>query len=380
MDFDFGEDQEILRKTAREFLNAECPAQLVRAVEETEAGYSAELWRKMADLGWPGLTVGEEYGGVAGSFIDLAILAEEIGRVLAPVPFIPAVLCGYALTKAGNDEQKRTFLPPMVSGKTLVAIASNDLTLFGNPSGVETEAVKKGDEYVISGRKSLVPYGASANGYLIAARTGSRGDKRISLFMVERNSPGIETALVRTIGSDAQCQLLMKDVRVSGNRLLGGEGEGQAVLKDLLHRGALLKCAEMVGGAQWVVEKTVEYVKERVQFDRPIGTFQAIQHKCANMAIACDGARFITYQAAWRQSEGLPSERDVAMAKAWVSDAYTRICLESHQAHGAIGFTKEYDLQLYTRRAKAAELAFGDSRFHYEAVAGLMGLDGAKSS
>jgi alkylation response protein AidB-like acyl-CoA dehydrogenase len=171
----------------------------------------------------------------------------------------------------------------------------------------------------------------------------------------------------------------MDNVEVGRDALLGGEGDGWPLLKKLLQRGATLTCAEMMGGAQAVLERTVAYVKDRVQFERPVGSFQAVQHKCANMAAACDGARFVTYQAAWLMSENLACEREVAIAKAWTSDAYTRVCLDAHQAHGAIGFTQEYDLQLYTRRAKAAELAYGDTRHHSELLADLMGLGDSKS-
>lgn len=380
MDFDFSEGQKILRKAAREFLSTECPIQLVRSVEEKGVGYAPELWQKMAELGWLGLAVGEEFGGLGGSFMDMSILVEEMGRALAPVPFIPVALCEYALTEAGSREQKKRLLSSMASGQTIMTLALHDATLSLDPSGIEARAVRKGDGYGLTGKKFFVPYGAIADAYLVVARTGGSGEKGISLFVVDRKASGITVAPVGTIGSDAQCQLLMQDVKVGQDHLVGPEGEGWPILKRLLQRGAVLKCAEMVGGAQWVLDETVDYVKQRVQFDRPIGSFQAIQHKCANAAIACDGARFVTYQAAWFQSEELPCEREVAAAKAWVSDAYTRVCLESHQAHGAIGFTMEYDLQLYTRRAKGAELAFGDSRIHYAALADLMGLGMSKNS
>jgi alkylation response protein AidB-like acyl-CoA dehydrogenase len=183
---------------------------------------------------------------------------------------------------------------------------------------------------------------------------------------------------VPTIAVDARCDLQLDNVEVGRAALLGGEGHGWPVLSKLLQRGAALTCAEMAGGAQAVLERTLAYVKDRVQFDRPVGSFQAVQHRCANMAVACDGARFATYQAAWRLNENLPCEREVAIAKAWTSDAYTKICFDGHQAHGAIGFTKEYDLQLYTRRAKAAELAYGDTRHHSELLADLLGLDDTK--
>ena len=374
MDFDFSEDQELLKKTAREFLTAECTARLVRSVEEQGGGHSRELWEKMAGLGWLGLAVPEEFDGSGAGFMDMCLLVEEMGRALAPVPFVSMALCAYTLMDGGSAEQKKRFLPPMVAGKLIMTPALNDAALSFDPALIDCSVTKKGGAYVLSGTKFLVPYGAVADAYLVAARSGGQAESGISLFVVDRGLRGVTITPVASIACDARCHIKMDDVELAQECLVGPEGEGGALLKKLLQRGATLTCAEIVGGAQAVLEKTVEYVKQRVQFDRPVGSFQAIQHKCANMAGSCDGARFATYQAAWRQSEGLPCDRVIAIAKAWASDAYTRVCLESHQAHGAIGFTKEYDLQLYTRRAKAAELAYGDTRHHYEALADLMGL------
>ena len=379
MDFDLNENQKLLKKTAREFLSAECPARLVRSVEEKGIGYSRELWEKMADLGWIGLPVEEELGGSGAGFLDMCLLVEEMGRALAPVPFISTALCEYVLIDGESAEQKKRFLPRMASGKLIMTPALHDATLSYDPEGIECSATKKGDGYVIRGTKLMLPYGAIADAYLVATRTGGSGENGITLFIVDRSLAGVAVSPVPTIACDARCHLQMENVEVGRESLLGREGDGWPLLKKLLQRGATLTCAEMIGGAQAVLEKTVDYVKQRVQFDRPVGSFQAIQHKCANMAGACDGAKFVTYQAAWFQSENLPCDREVAIAKAWTSDAYTRVCLESHQAHGAIGFTKEYDLQLYTRRAKAAELAYGDTRHHYEVLADLIGLGVSKS-
>jgi 3-oxocholest-4-en-26-oyl-CoA dehydrogenase beta subunit len=378
VDFDFNEDQELLKKTAHDFLVAECPARLVREVEKG-TGYSPELWEKMARLGWVGLPVGEDLGGSGAGFFDMCLLVEQIGSALAPVPFISTALCEYALIDGASAEQKKQFLSRMATGKLIMTPALNDALLFCHPSSIECAADRKGDDYIIRGEKLLVPYGAIADAYLVATRTGGSGENDISLFIVERGLKGLSVSPVPTIACDARAHLRMENVEVGRDALLGPEGGGWPLLKKLLQRGATLTCAEMMGGAQAVLDRTIAYVKDRVQFERPVGSFQAVQHKCANMATACDGTRFVTYQAAWLLSENLPCEREVAMAKAWASDAYTRVCLDAHQAHGAIGFTSEYDLQLYTRRAKAAELAYGDTRYHSELLAELMGLGDSKS-
>jgi alkylation response protein AidB-like acyl-CoA dehydrogenase len=378
VDFDLSEDQEILKKTARDFLTAECPGQLVREVEH-ETGFSAELWKKMVRLGWAGMPVDENLGGSGNGFLDVCLLVEEIGRVLAPVPLVPTVLCEYALIDGGSAEQKKRLLPAMASGQSIITPALNEATLPYHPGAIECTAEKRGEGYKIRGAKLFVPYGAIADAYLAATRTGGSSRDGISLFIIDRRLEGVSVSPLQTIGCDAQCDLQLENVDVGREALLGAEGDGWPLLKKLFQRGATLTCAEMIGGAQAVLDRTVAYVKDRVQFERPVGSFQAIQHKCANMATACDGARFVTYQAAWLLNENLRCEREVAIAKAWTSDAYTRVCLDAHQAHGAIGFTKEYDLQLYTRRAKAAELAYGDTRHHSEMLADLMGLDDSKS-
>ena len=374
MDFDFTENQGVLRKSARQFLTGKCPTSLVRSVEESGVGYGAELWEKMAELGWPSLAVAEEFGGGGGTFLDVCILVEEMGRALAPVPFIPVVLSQYAIMEAGSAEQKKKLLPDLASGKLKMTLGLYESGFSFDPAAIKTGASRKGDQYILKGEKQLVPFGLIADAYLIAARVGKGAKSGFSLFLVDRNARGLTASGARVIGGEELARVRLDGVSVGEDGVVGGAGEGERILKSLIQRGAVLKCAEMIGGAQWVLDKTVEYAKERVQFNQPIGSFQAVQHRCANMALICDGARFASYQAAWLKGEGLPCEREVAIAKAWLSEAYTRICLDAHQVHGAIGFTKEYDLYLYTKRAKAAELAFGDARHHYEALANCMDL------
>jgi alkylation response protein AidB-like acyl-CoA dehydrogenase len=211
---------------------------------------------------------------------------------------------------------------------------------------------------------------------IVVARTTESGDasQGITLFLVDANNPGITITPLKTISGDKQAEVELKDARVPATAVVGQVDKGWETISRILGLAAIGKCAEMLGGADRVLEMTTEYVKERVQFGRPIGSFQAVQHHCANMATDVEGCRYVAYQAAWRVSERLPAEREVAIAKAWVSDAYRRVCALGHQSHGAIGFTKEYDLQLFTRRAKVAEVAYGDTDFHREQVAAGLGL------
>ncbi len=377
MDFSLSEEQEMLRKMARDFLVNECPKSLVREMEDDEKGYSPELWKKMAELGWMGLVFPAEYGGEGMAFLDLAVLIEELGRALVPGPYLSTVVyCGLPILAAGTDEQKKALLPKIARGDLIATLALTEPSASWDPAGVETRAVADGGDFVISGTKLFISDAHVADWLLCVTRTkeGANPEDGITLLLVDAKSPGITLTPLKTIGSDRQFEVVFKKVRVPKKNVLGKVDKGWAVVREMLPRAILAQCANMVGGAQQVLEMTVNYAKERVQFGKPIGSFQAIQHKCANMATDVDGCRFITYQAAWKLSEGLPCSLEVAMAKAWVSEAYRRTCAEGHQIHGGIGFIKDHDMQLYYRRAKTSELMFGDADYHRELVAQQIGL------
>ena len=371
MDLGLSEVQQMLKSSAQELLSQECPLTLVRAMEEDPRGYTDELWRHIVGVGWTGLVFPEQYGGTGGSFLDLTVLLEEMGRALVPSPFFPTVvLGGMTVLDSGTDAQKLDILPRICSGQLIMTLALTEPSATYEPWGVETVAESQGDNYVISGTKLFVADAQEAGLILVAARTSTGTDpaQGITLFLVPADSQGLSISPLNTISSDRQFEVTLDGVRVPAASALGAVDEGWPVVQRALQRAVTGKSIEMLGGADAVVEMTVEYVKQRTQFGRPIGSFQAVQHHCADMATDVEGSRNIVYQAAWRVSEGGPSEREVSMAKAWVSGAYQRVCAMAHQCHGAIGFTKEHDLQLYTRRAKALELTYGDANFHKELV------------
>ena len=374
MDLGLNEAQQMLQNSAREFLEAECPDTYVRAMEENERGYSPEMWTKLAEQGWIGLTIPEQYGGVGLAFTDLTVLLEEMGRALLPGPFFSTVVLGsQAIQLAGSDEQKSEFLPRIATGQLIVTLALTEPTGRWDAAGVETTATPSSDGYVINGTKLYVPNAHVSDYLVVAARTGdAEGD--VSLFIVPRSTSGVSQTLLKTIASDRQSEVVFENATVPASALLGELNGGWDTIERVLQWGAVGKCAEMVGGGRQVLDMTVDYAKERVQFGRPIGSFQAIQHHCSNMATEVEASRHITFQAAARISDGLDAAKEVAMAKAWVNDSYRRVCDLGHQCHGAIGFTKEHNMQLYSRRAKAAELMFGDSDVHLESVAQAMGL------
>jgi len=377
MDLGLSEEQEMLRKSARDFLQKECPKRLVRQLDESDEGYSAELWHKMAGLGWMGLAFPEEYGGSGRNFLDLVILLEEMGYNIVPGPFFSTVvLGGLSVLAGGSEEQKTEFLPKIASGEIILSVALTEPTAGYDAASIKTKAIARNGKYVIKGTKLFVLDAHVADYILCVARTkqAKNPEEGITLFLVNAKSPGVKCTLLKTLARDKQCEVVFDDVTVSANSIVGRRDAGWPIVKNVLRRATVAKCAEMVGGAQAVLDMAVSYAKERVQFGRPIGSFQAIQHYCANMATDVSGSRFITYKAAWKVSEGFPADLDVAIAKAWVGEAYGRVTLSGHQILGAIGFTMDHDMHLYYRQAKAAEIIFGGADFQRAIVARELGL------
>jgi alkylation response protein AidB-like acyl-CoA dehydrogenase len=375
MDFSFTEEQEMLRKIARDFLATECPKDLVRKMVKDEKGYTPELWNKIAELGWTGLVIPEQYGGIGGSFLDVVALVEEMGRACLPGPFHSSLIGTLAIIGMGSQHQQEELLPKIASGELILTTAFSEPGTGYDLDNLQCQATLEGNEYVINGTKLFVENAHAADLILCAART--RHDTKqegIDLFLVDVKSPNVSCTPIDTISGDKQYQVIFKEVRIPESNRLRETHTGKDHIQRLLEIATVLKCAEMLGGAQQVLDMTVTYVKERVQFDHPIGSLQAIQHHCANMMVDLEGMRYITYLAAWKANENLPFSKDAAMAKAWASEAYKRISDVAHQCHGAIGFCEDHDLPLYSKRAKASEFAFGDAQYQRRFVAKEIGL------
>jgi 3-oxocholest-4-en-26-oyl-CoA dehydrogenase beta subunit len=377
MDFSFSEEQEMLKKSARDFLDENCKKTLVKEMEKDERGYSPELWQKMAELGWLGLVFPEQFGGSNMSFLDLAALLEETGRACLPGPFFSSiVLGGLTLLDAGNEMQKQAYLPGIASGKSFLTLAITESDGRYDATSVKLKAEKSGGSYILNGSKLFVPDAHIANRIICVARTKQVGaaEKGISLFIVDRDTPGISFFPLKTIAGDKQYEVVFQDVPVPADCLLGPLNQGWPLVRQAIERAAVAKSCEMVGIMQRALEMTVAYAKDRKQFGHPIGSLQAIQHHCANMACDVDGSRFSTYQAAWKISEGLEASMEVAVAKAWINEAFGRVITLAHQVHGAIGCTIDHELQYYTKRGKQGELSYGDGDYYREIVAQGMGL------
>lgn len=377
MDFSFTEEQDMLRMSARDFLAKECPKARVREMAKDEKGYDPQIWHHMAELGWMGLVLPEEYGGMGASFMDLVILMEEMGRNILPGPFFSTVaLCALPLLEYGSSEQKTRFLPQVAKGEAIWTFGLAESSGKYKASEVRLRAALKGTKCILRGHKLFVTDAHVADCMLVAGRTGEgkKPEGGITLFIVNAREPNVKIEAIPTVGGDRQFKVDFDNVAVGGENILGRIGEGWAIADFILQRAAVLKCAEMCGACQAVLDMTSSYAKERVQFGRPIGSFQAIQHKLADMLIDVEAVQYLLYQAAWGVSVGSPSPWQISAAKAKANEAYQRICIEAIAAHGAIGYTMDHDVGLYYRRVKAAQFAAGDTDLHREVIAAELGL------
>ena len=378
MNFGFNDEQELLRSTARKFFENECGSDTVRRLMETPEGISPDLWTKLAEQGWLGLVYPEAYDGMGLGLVDLVVLMEEMGRAVVPGPYFSAVLLGgLAIAEAGSEAQKKEWLPKIAAGDRRVALAWMEPSAQLGPAGVTLTAVEKGGKYTLSGTKLFVHDAHTADALVVAARTRpGAGADGVSLFLLPKGTKGLEVTLLPTMDQTRKlCEVALSDVTVGLDALLGAAGAGWAPLARVLDRATVALCAEMCGGAQKVLDMTVEYAKIRQAFGRPIGSYQGVKHRAADMLVDVENSKSITYYAAWALDENAAeAPLAVSMAKAYVSDAYRRVAAAGIQLHGGIGFTWEHDLHLYFKRAKGSEFTFGDATHHRERVAQLVNL------
>lgn len=371
MNFAFSEDQDTLRETVRKFLESKSSEEAVREQMETENGFDANVWSQMAnEMGLQGLAIPEEYGGQGFSFVELGVVLEEMGRALLCAPyFSSAVLAASTLIHSGDENAKKAYLPGIASGETIATLATTEPSGKWDQSGITTEAKGSGSDFTITGTKMFVLDGHTANLILVAAKTG----KGISLFAVDGNASGLaRTALSTMDQTRKQAKLEFNNTPA---KLIGTEGKGWDVLSTVFDIAAVALAAEQVGGAQKVLEMAVQYAKDRVQFGRPIGSFQAIKHKCADMLLEVESAKSAAYYGMWcvaEMNDELPSV--ASLAKAYCSEAYFHATAENIQIHGGIGFTWEHPAHLYFKRAKSSELLFGDPTYHRELLAQRIGI------
>jgi alkylation response protein AidB-like acyl-CoA dehydrogenase len=379
MDFGFSQEQEMLRATARKFLENECTSTFVRARMEEPAGVTDEFWTKLAEQGWLGLVYPDEYGGSGLGFVDLVVLMEEMGRASMPGPFFSTVaLGGLAILEAGAPAQKKEWLPKIATGEAKAALALTEPSGRWDAGGITVTGRASADGFVLDGTKLFVLDAHLADVVVVAARTGETGrpEDGITMFLVPKATRGLTVKLLPTMDQTRKlCEVTLRDVRVGREAGLGAVGAGWAPLSRVLDRATVALCAEMCGGAQRVLDMTTQYAKIRLAFGRPIGAYQGVKHKAADMLVDIENAKSLTYYAAWAVDENAPEAPLAAsMAKAYASDAFRKVAAAGIQLHGGIGFTWEHDLHLYFKRAKSSEFTFGDATYHRERVAQLINL------
>ena len=365
------EEEQMVKNLAREFLEAECPPRLAREMEKDDLGYPPELWRKMADLGWLGISLPEEYGGQGLSLTYLGIILEEIGRAIAPVPLHSTAVPALTIAREGTDEQRQELLPQVSRGDLLLTWAFNEEDPRFLPHTVHTEAIPDGDDFILTGTKMFVDNFNVAEKCLVVCRTdaASEAGAGLSLFLVDTNSDGMSHTPLTTLAKDKQSKVFLDHVRVPKANLVGALNQGWPVAEGMLERATALLCAQIVGAARKDAEMGIEYAKNRVAFGRPIAAFQSIQHICADMILWVDGGQLLTYEALWKMDQGLPAGVEVSQAKAFCNDKCEAVVRSSQIIHGGMGFMMEFDLHLWFRRVTAWTMRLGTSFEHRAKIA-----------
>ncbi len=369
MDLDFSEEQQVLRDMVRGLCAEYSPLEAVRACEDDATGYPEDFWKQLGELGLLGILIPETCGGSGQTLLEAAVVYEEFGRSLAPSPhFASAVIGAGALLGAGSDAQKAEWLPKIASGEAILVPAWTEPERSFGPKGVQLAATRTGDGFRLSGTKRHVPFASSASRLLVLARSGP-GVEDVDLLLVDPRSPGIEMTQQRSLAADTQYRVEFRDVEVPSASRLGESGSGWQTWDAVMHDAIILLAAQAIGGAERALEITVQYAKDRKQFDKPLGAFQAIAHYLSDATTAIDGGEVLVWEAAWARTHGRSTARLAPMAKLFACQTYRDVTAMAQQVWGGVGFTLEYDIQLYFRRAKQLQISWWDTRYLEELVA-----------
>jgi alkylation response protein AidB-like acyl-CoA dehydrogenase len=370
MNFGFTEDQDMIRRSARDFVKGESSLERVRAMHEDARGYSQDVYRRMAESGWLGAVLPEDYGGIGLGMCDLICITEELGKGLLPEPLIPsAIFAGSAILLSGDEPHRQELLPKVASGELTLSLGAYELDGRFAVNHVATRAEHRREGFVLTGTKCLVDNAGTADRLLVTARTSgtTRETEGISLFLVDPRSQGVTITPVSTVDRRKRANVTLESVEVPASALVGPEGGALTIVEDAIDRAIVALCAEMVGGMEEALRRTCEYAQERVQFGRAIGSFQAVKHKAANMYVALETARSSMYYAAMALDQDMPDAKAaVSAAKALCSRNYLHAAKEAIQLHGGIGFTAEHDIHLFYKRAVVTNVLYGDPAYHRE--------------
>ncbi|MCH7841947.1 MAG: acyl-CoA/acyl-ACP dehydrogenase [Chloroflexi bacterium] len=371
MDILPSEEEQMLKNLAREFLEAEISTAMVREMELDELGYPPALWKQMADLGWLGMALPEQYGGQGLPLTYLGLILEEAGRVLAPVPLYSTMVAALTIAAEGNEQQKQEILPAVSDGGMVLtwAVTERDPRLI--PEAMQLQATADGDGWVLNGTKMFVDNFIVAQRCLVACRTSPASDANqgITLFLVDPNGTGVSQTALLTLAKDKQSRVDFQDHRIERAALVGEVDQGWPIIEAMLDRATALLCCQMVGAARKDAEMAIEYAKNRIAFGRPIGAFQSVQHMLADMIIHVDGGQMLTFEALWKMDQGLPSSVEVSQAKAFCNEKCESVVRTSQVIHGGIGFMMEFDLHLWFRRVTSWTMRLGTTYDHRARIA-----------
>ena len=372
MEMGLSSEQVAIRDSIRKFLSAENSIAVAKEAMQSPAGHSVDAWRKMADLGWLGIGIPEQYGGSGLGLEELAIMYEEFGRGLYQGPHFGSVLlCGQLVLKLGGETQKQELLPGLASGRTIMSLALLEEDARWEAPSIALRARRTRDGWRLTGTKLFVTHAMAADELLCAGRDVETGG--ISLFRI-RNPKALAVSLMPSTFGNLYYEVTLRDILLSDADIVGSPGNAWPAVQQVLEWGAGAQCAEMVGLSQSILEMSVEYAKIRVQFGHPIGSYQGIQHVLADMVTRLDGARLLTYQAVSFLENGLPAQRELAMAKAYVNEGAFQIALDGMQVHGGVGYMMEHPLPYYVRRILCGKMHLGDTDVYLEEVAQALGL------
>lgn len=380
VDLAFSSTQEMLKSNAHTFVSEQCSRATVRAIDESERGFSPELWELVSGIGWPGILIPDKYGGLGSSFTDAAVIFEEMGWACMPSPLhSSAVLSALLLLEAGSEAQKNSLLPAIASGRRILSLAYTEPEYDWSPEAVKLRAEQSGSTFVLNGTKLFVPDAQVASDLIVAARTSDSGrpEAGLSLFLVPKDTPGLTVRSIAGWTGDRLSEVSLNNARLPSPALLGTLNGGWASLEPALNKATVVLCAYMVGGIQQMLDLSVEYSRGRIAYGVPISTYQRVQDMIIEIVNALEGSRWCTYEALWKLDEGHP-EREVkeaiSMAKVVASEGFTRATEHAHHVHGGVSVDKSYGLYLYTKKARTLFSYLGDPQYHRKRMASLMGL------